>query len=292
MAYAREKSPKGMEIVQDAGNAPQSKEFNQPSLQELCTGKALTLVLDPEKFTDSDFAVLPPGVQRMLFAKMRTEMNVLRHFKGNVDKYCPDIDTKLYQFPPSLPLCDIGLPVWSSFFPERDEFRRLWSYECEYDIDQEDFSLPGAHWYEGNLVAHNPDSELRFEEKNENLHSSNGHFHFYQRISSQLLLFRLVCMFDLPPPKSNIGNVFGTWDIVLYYRWGPSRLRLNDHLGQVKADYAGTVEASGEALKLLNFLCGMKIPYGEEGAIAGVPFGSCAPAIGKTQSGESESGLA
>ncbi|KAK5060213.1 hypothetical protein LTR84_010098 [Exophiala bonariae] len=76
---------------------------------------------------------------------------------------------------------------------------------------------------------------------------------FSQFISSQLLLYRLTCLFGQPP--SNEVSEGGLWDATLVYKRRSIFLTFGEDLsGEPYIRFYGSEEASVEALKLINHL--------------------------------------
>ena len=68
---------------------------NQPTLQELATKKALSVVLQPS-FQDSDFEALEPRLQRLLFSRMRANLVRLQESSSFREKSTPKADAYLH----------------------------------------------------------------------------------------------------------------------------------------------------------------------------------------------------
>ena len=227
------------------------------------------MILDREEFADSDFEALGPRLQRLMFAELRTEIEALRDFKRNVTEKCPQIDTMLYQNPPMIPCIQVN-HRGEDGYAERVEVRRAWTYKNP-DIE----TLDDISWGSSDLIADSPKSELRLRKEGDyDKPNKQEKDHFAQRISSQLLLYRVACIFGVPASYIIIDDT-KPWRADLFYQDGCGEISLYDSEGHAVVEYDGSYAAVDEALKLINFLCGMRIPYGHGGAVAGVPWEYC-----------------
>lgn len=76
---------------------------------------------------------------------------------------------------------------------------------------------------------------------------------FAQYISPQLLLYRLICLFGMPPQRSR--PVLGIWEARLVYQNGDNYLIFGeDRTGEAFVLFYGSVDASTEALDLIEHL--------------------------------------
>ena len=119
-------------------------------------------------------------------------------------------------------------------------------------------------WDGSNLVSQSPDSELRlcFHHNDVLTRCScrpKGYGSFSYRVSSPLLLYRLTVTFGMPPPQE-VDGYKSCWQADLQYYDGASVLSFQGDKGAADTRFYGTAEASVDALKLLNFLIGMKCP--------------------------------
>ena len=228
------------------------KQSQQPSLLDLSLKNALEQVLNPD-FPYHEFEKLEPPFPRLLFAKMRSELVRLQEFERKFNDTVPHIDAKL---------C-----VEKELFTSEDDqdlldyWREEWSYTEPDGYRDPHFHPESCSWEDWELVSASPGSDLVVDQKaSENSHAVRD------RISSQLLLYRLCVIFGTPPYYPPNVRV---WNAMLYHKDGTSRLLLYEDHKELWVDYEGLRETSDLALKLLNFLCGMSIPD-VEGAVAGV----------------------
>lgn len=247
---------------------------SQPSLQELCD-------------LDSDFASLDSHSQLLLFTRLRTENARLREGDRKwrlLTKYCPRTDLQIYLS--STRSEPGGGEDEQNGYNQQRGFLDRWSYLIEdgYDNESEGEDHPGRDeasdpelvrditWDYFHLVSESPDSDLRLC-----FHDwcptrcpcrPTGYDSFSRRVSSQLLLYRLTVTFGMPPPREDDGYKT-CWMVDLRHRDGVSVLSFQDLKGAADARFHGTTEASVDALKLLNFLIGMKCPHTYDGIVAG-----------------------
>jgi hypothetical protein len=111
-------------------------------------------------------------------------------------------------------------------------------------------------WNSYQLFANSPASRLKIcsHSQGDNCmtcHPDKGTC-FWQRISSQLLFYRLTVMFCMPPAREPFSRI--SWEMQLQYRDGISILRLEDYRGAAHVSFQGTREGSARALKLLNYV--------------------------------------
>ena len=93
---------------------------------------------------------------------------------------------------------------------------------------------------------------------------------FTKRISSQLLLYRIVVMFDMISPESEgYADWYKSWWDMLAHADGESRLSFFDYKGWGSLYFKGTEEGSRDAMELLDFLTEREIPHSYDGILAG-----------------------
>ncbi|KAF2843363.1 hypothetical protein M501DRAFT_1012718 [Patellaria atrata CBS 101060] len=90
--------------------------------------------------------------------------------------------------------------------------------------------------------------------------SSSCNTPFYSRISSQLLTYRIIVTFGMPP-RANGSMDNNCWEIVLHYRGGSSTLRFWDYGGSARVQFQGCEEGRNDALELVNYLTGLDCWY-------------------------------
>ena len=234
-------------------------QVTQPSLQELATGKALSEILHPD-FKDSDFEGLEPRLQRLLFAKLRAEVVRLHGIEQSWSFYkrdCPRADRQLYTWAGRDRLGE----------DEEDEklqFQEKWSYTADTQESGRRYTIDWSAW---DLAVEDPTSDqsrlVLKKDRKLNFDAS-----FTRTISSQLLYYRITAVFGMMP-QSVSDEYKCCWTTDLWWEGGKGRLGLDEHKGAAGAFFHGTEEGSVEALKLLNFLVGDKIPHSYDGILAG-----------------------
>ena len=256
------------------------------SLTEICEKQSISQISDPN-FTASDFAALEPRLQEILFNKLRTENTRLQEIEKKwcqVTDSCPHVDIQIHLNPPRIAACD-GKEMEDAY-DEAAAFMKKWSYLGEdYDEDEsvsqgveanEDHPSGGTkmtrdtRWWNSNLICKGPESDFEL----------CGHTYarcscspwtnsFTFRISSQLLFYRLTVTFGMPPPRETDGYKT-CWEITLRHSDKISVLNFQDTKGAADVRFDGTADASADALKLVNFLIGIKCPHTYDGVVAGV----------------------
>ena len=249
---------------------------SQPSLQELCE-------MD---IADSDFASLEPRMQQRLFRRLRTENARLREVESKwcgLTASCPRTDTQIYLY------------GWEDEKNEYEQnghdqnshdqeaaFPDKWSYPIgDSDKNESDGgdgrgleTIRNIRWERLDLCSESPDSDLRLcvhqpDRFNPWAHLQEHLDHgFSHRVSSQLLLYRLTVTFGMPPPKP-LDGYKSCWEVDLQHCDGASVLSFYDYKGGASTQFYGTTEASADALKLLNYLVGMKCRHTYDGTLAG-----------------------
>jgi hypothetical protein len=265
-------------------------EGAQP-FQDLCEVQLLEHMLCSDT-ADGEFSFLGARTQRLLFSRLRKEVIRLREIEkkwSRVTKECPYVDREMYLIAEEwtdldydsdcsedsysyferwefMPQADGGI---TSAFPDPDDV----------DHDDGDPNLPllapqrirengdpifrailGSDlvtWNSYQLYADSPASRMKIcsHSQGDNCltcHPDKGTC-FWQRISSQLLFYRLMVMFCMPPAREPLSDRIG-WEMQLQYRDGISILRLEDYKGTAHATFQGTPEGSARALKLLNYV--------------------------------------
>ena len=106
-------------------------------------------------------------------------------------------------------------------------------------------------------------------------HRRKKEVRFSELISAQLLLYRMVSVSALFSTKEGIGkeSVDGyksCWGVTLV-RVGDERSEIlfEDYKGTAHVRFEGSVEGSGEALELVNFMISNNVPLAYDGTIAG-----------------------
>jgi hypothetical protein len=264
-----------------SSNMANRKGPPQPWLQEPCEMESLEQILRSDS-ADSDFASLEPRMQQLLFSKLRTENARLLEVEEKWCQLtwpCPRTDTQIY----------LGFPTIEPGGEEDERndsnkkatFRNRWSYPIGDSDEKKNDGGEGRgpeisrniSWESADLIADSPDSELRlYSNHSDGLDllyllkkRDNG---FRSRVSSQLLLYRLIVTFGMPPPKEGDGYK-SCWEVDLRHCDGASVLNFWDYKGSPSVGFDGTAEASADALKLLNFLVGESCRHTYDGIVAG-----------------------
>lgn len=105
-------------------------------------------------------------------------------------------------------------------------------------------------------------------QKNANSFELEDSAGFTDSISSQLLYYRLATVFGMIP-QSVSDQCKCYWTADLLCESGKGRLCLDEHKGAAGVHFYGNEESSVEALKLLTFFVGNKIPHSYDGILAG-----------------------
>ena len=243
----------------------------QPSLKELATSKSLDEILNSD-FRDSDFEALEPRLQRILFGKLRAEVIRLQEVEQSWSFYikdCPHADRQLYT-------CAARERLGDGEEDEKLQFQEKWSYA---EDTEEDERLDITSWWSAwdlrvedltsnrsRLVLRNRKSKTSSDAFR--LLQSEDSARFTDSISSQLLYYRLTAVFGMMP-HSVSDEYKCCWTTDLFCEGGKGRLCLNEHKGAAEVHFYGTEDGSIEALQLLNFLVGNKVPHSYDGILAG-----------------------
>ena len=154
----------------------------QPSLLELSLRKSLDKVLSPN-FPEQELEELEPRQQRLLFAKMRSELDRLQDFEDKVIGMCPYIDVKLRLDKAYELLTNIEDPDMVEYW------RKEWSH-----VKPEGYRavclMDRYGWEQHALFARSPDSKLELNPPG--VRHKNG-YGICQRISTRPFL-PLMCI--------------------------------------------------------------------------------------------------
>jgi hypothetical protein len=94
-------------------------------------------------------------------------------------------------------------------------------------------------------------------------------FFFSDRISSQLLYYRISVLFGMPPAKETDGYKC-CWEVELRHVDGKSTLRLYDYKGSASVQFDGYAgSASDDGFELINFLVSLDCRHTYDGIEAG-----------------------
>ena len=270
-----------------------------PSLVQLSASKALDTIF-PLGFTSSDFEKLVAPQQRLLFEQLVADNARLREIEKSwilVKERCPALDLELFVVPPPP-----APSPYDMLEPPSDEIREVTEYEKDTRgneriqmmksaetspryladhqweasyftnlwswniIDEHSGMITGSYWWTSPRLNFNQ-SESKFE-PSDSPTSPNA---VAARISSQLLLYRLILMFDLPPRGLFEDRREISWEVELTHQEGDGRLYFTDDGGSAVASFSGNDEdAQNDSLELLSFICGRRCMHA-----GGFPAGTC-----------------
>lgn len=125
-------------------------------------------------------------------------------------------------------------------------------------------------WSQYDLAYSAATSRLRVQHEDERI-SYNDVFYLSSHLSAQLLLYRLICLFGMPPgvPTDEYKRKF---EVALWWQeeGEPSLIEFFDHKGASCCHFYGfSSMASDSALRLLELLIGPNCPLGYDGVLAG-----------------------
>lgn len=242
-----------------------------PSLQDLCENMAMNMNLK-----DTDFSSLPDHLQQGVIDKLQAEIARLKLVEKDwlgLVAHCPHLDLKVHQS-----YARIEPPMEG----QEDPYERMaalaekWSYIGDDDDnsnldsgDRRGVERP-VRWHSFHLVYKSVGSDLELRPDLPSIIHYSYDFSFFERISSQLLLYRLTVVFGMPPPRESDGYKC-CWEVELRHSDGGSVLRLGDYKGAANASFYGAKEASDDALQLLNFLTQLECPHTYDNTVAGRP---------------------
>ena len=262
---------------------PTDIPHTQPSLGELSGKKALDEIIQPG-YKFSHFEVLDPRLQRLLFEELQSEVQRLRQIEGSwrsMNENCPQLDLELLQTPEPATLGSqseegkmdseqirgierilIARRRTNPDFLDKHDweiiyFSDIWSYS----IEEPKSSTPSKyHWQGFQLSLGSSDKRLKWDPL--------GNVEEYplsalaRRISSQLLLYRIISIFDMPVTREDFEQYSSNWEVLLVHHQGVGVITLRDDKGYPAVSFHGKTEASSnDALELLNFLCGKRCKH-------------------------------
>jgi hypothetical protein len=233
------------------------------SLQELCEIQLQDNVLKSDT-ADDEFASLEPRFQLLLFDRLRTEHARLTSMTEQLEEFSwrmPVVDRQL----------SLGTSTNTSnaleFDTDRVLHRIIWSYVPSEGPDRhyharrdDDFK----QWSDRVLRAGLPDTKFIICPHHILAWSCECKLPkvcLCERISSQLLLYRISATFGMPPAEECDGYK-SCWDACLHHEDGYSTVSFGDSKGGSTVKYYGTNKASDDALNLLNYLVGPTFPSG------------------------------
>lgn len=247
-----------------------------PSLQSLCETKSLSQILDPN-FTASDFTALEPHLQEILFDKLRKENARLLEIENQwtqLRERCPRTDLQIHLNPGRANYDDR-----EGIYEKQQQIARKWDYEDD-DIasrlaaggtsDNLYWDATAIHWNsESSLYVYDLEAQEQqwrgSGRQDLRLRMANR---FTNRMSSQLLLYRIACIFGMPPQKECDGYK-ACWRVHLRHCGGASTLVLGERKGAINVHFEGSSEGNQDALELINLLVGTECLHTYDGIIAG-----------------------
>ena len=277
-----------MELSTIASKDAVDEPVQQPSLQELALKKAMSEITNPS-FNDSDFESFEPRLQRLLFSKLRSEVVRLQKIEkcyAYLEQWIPYADRLLYvpaarrriPYPDNYsddenhePNEDDDESVQENGYTLQERYRDTWSYSSDDGIREQSWTDDSVYWSCTELSFEPPTLNLELKDRKTlwDLRSgTNSPGYFSERISSQLLQYRLTVMFGMMSPIET-DEYKCCWGAYLLHKDGRSVLVLDEHKGAASGHFSGSPEASVDALGLLNFLCGNNIPHSYDGILAG-----------------------
>ena len=234
------------------------------SLEDLSAAEAIKS-LSASAFPARDYRELEPVQQELLFMHLLHHhcrlLDVERSFSA-LKKRMPDTDLRTYTTQDRI--LSVDEPKDRLLHERKERFEQDWSY-----VGHEEYCRIYRHaslsWDSYCACSLTTDSDLYLKTER------SGEVHLKSRISSQLLLYRLICLFGMPPSQTT--EDYNSWVLYLRFRNKESYLVLIDDEGNVAADFVGEKEGAKEAEKsargLLNFLVEVQFPLSMEGGIAG-----------------------
>ena len=238
-------------------NSTTESNVGAPSLQELALNETLAQVLQPD-FSDFEFADLEPRLQQLLFQKMRAEINRLREVENDYSQL-PHADKQAHAYITTLwdhERIKNDLEFDSDLVELEDKFRGKWTRVEDPDGEVLEESEEGVSWTTRNLHTKALDSDLEICDCRPSSSSESKPCRYTLglrcRISSQLLLYRLVATFGTILHDDDEALC---WNATFKFNGdSSSALFMYDWNGTARVIFCGTSEASNEALKLLNHL--------------------------------------
>lgn len=157
----------------------------------------------------------------------------------------------------------------------RDRFRRAWATPRPY-LENELANDDSVTWYSCDL--HKTPSGLRVIADRRNRHHIPKYCRPETLISSQLLLYRLMAVFDMPiASDQDTVDDDGVWAYTLHWNRHNekndtdkiSELVFRDSKGTFHVHFSGSEKASKSALEMLDWLVSDNVPYLYDGLLVG-----------------------
>ncbi|KAM5347060.1 hypothetical protein ACJ41O_010065 [Fusarium nematophilum] len=214
------------------------------------------------------------GMRRLLFLELWRETRQLARLPA-ADRRLPDC-SRLRRFDELSELSDLDSYV--DPYDVRDRFMREWTNEApdssNESTDDWDDSPPGDSW--GCFDIYTTPGTPGFMAVRGGLPDGGKHLYVHRLISSQLLLYRLITVFGMPPSNEDeIDGYKSVWSYMLHWmpgqdnNGGKSYMLFSDYKGSFTFHFCGSEEASRSALDLLEWLVSDTVPHPYDGVLAG-----------------------
>ena len=247
------------------------------SLRDLTVAEAVKQFLESES-PGKDFEALEPVQQKLIFMHLLSERSEYsralaaeRRFQ-DLKVLMPGTDLSIYRGRHRIEQPE-NLEDDEGPEGRAQQFRAEWSYTRKDDsysgpiVIFDSHPTDGEiHWHSYDLYSEGPESELKVRNQAEMI--SLATTPIWRRISSQLLLYRLLALFGTPLFLQADGYK-SCWGTGLVSSDKKSKLTLRDMKGAPSALFKSTEEGSKSALSLLNFLLEVEMPHTYDGTIAG-----------------------
>lgn len=233
-------------------------EQSLSSLQEIFKGTKLEGVRNRDDI-GSKFPSLAPKEQRTIVEKLCEKLTDVEHDLEELQNIIPPTDYRTF-------LYDGRLDAESE--KKRDGFCDHWASVVKPSL--EEIPARDTIWNSYHLFAASPDSPFTIVRPN-GIDYPTYKSTFGARITSQLLLYRLLATFDNLNPGENDGFK-SCWQVCLQMTVESSNegiLRLADSKGAVTIHFEGTDRASKDAVDLLNYLVSTECVHPYDRLVAG-----------------------
>ncbi|OCK73620.1 hypothetical protein K432DRAFT_447735 [Lepidopterella palustris CBS 459.81] len=203
-------------------------------------------------------------INKMKSGKRKKSSREIKKKWNALVKHCPSLDIRIYT--------DLDVDVQSE--DRTEEIIAKWKY------NKDDMTPPpakrvkhSAKWKRWNwleICSKSADSNFGFRAShNYSLDIEPVEFFFSDRISSQLLYYRISVLFGMPPALETDGYKC-CWEVELKHIDGESILRLYDSKGSAAVGFSGfDGSASDDAFELINFLVSLDCLHTYHGIKAG-----------------------
>ena len=241
-----------------------------PSLEEISTRKTIETLTSSEDL-DGDLAKIEPQLSKLmvkhLLAERKSMVSQLEGFKA-VKDFMPALDwdiatshERLVDFGGDKDGSEDGVdkPERSGkpacdMYGLRKAIASEWSY-----TEFRDEGLKPVRWFSaGGLRARSRDADFEDVDLYDMARATG--LLFSEKITSQLLLYRIIIMFGLP--KEDMADGYKShWGVCLQWSHDDSRVQFYDYKGWASTQFHGTKEGSEAAMKLLHYLVSKELPH-------------------------------